>query len=82
MSPSPGRPSGCSESQDQDQHWACETLVSRLEASAVGLSSTWGRRAAREEGAQSFVGGALFSFSVCLVRSSQSPLPPPHRRGN
>lgn len=64
VSPPPGRPSGCSESQDQDQHWACETSVQTRGQCRGCLSSTWGRRAAREEGAQSFGGGAVFLFSV------------------
>ena len=65
VSPPPGRPSGCSESQDQDQHWACETLVSRLEAGAVGVSPAPGDGVQRGRKEHSHLGGGpVFLFGV------------------
>lgn len=73
VSPPPGRPSGCSESQDQDQHWACETSVQTRGQCRGCLSSTWGQRAAREEGAQSFGGGGCFPVR-CAWSEAANPL--------
>lgn len=81
VSPPPGRPSGCSESQDQDQHWACETLVSRLEAGAVGVSPAPGDGVQRGRKEHSHLGGGACFPVRCAWSEAANPLCPHHTDG-